>query len=143
MGCAPAWQSKLGISREEYRAARKGCRWEARYRRLHAHPDAVFAWCQEEIVRSYEALEPGPRSAETLGACLTTRTQRIDEFEACMESEGWRFQGSWSPPPDAARELDEQLAHCSPDDGPGAMGSYADAVSACLSPEPAEADPAA
>ncbi|MDJ0848841.1 MAG: hypothetical protein QNK04_10725 [Myxococcota bacterium] len=138
MSCAPPLQRQLGISRDEYRAAREGCRWEARYRRLHAHPDAVFAWCQEEIARSFEALEPEQRNTGRLGTCLIRGIRHIDEFEACMESEGWRFRGDWSPPLDAPREREEQIAHCSGDEGPGAIGSYAEAVSACVSEEPAD-----
>ncbi len=132
ISCAPSLRTKLGISREEYRAAREGCRWEARYRRFSAHPDAVFRWCQEEIARSFEALEPEQRDSEVLGSCLTAGTQRIDEFEGCMEAAGWSFRGTWSPPPEAALTQEEQIESCSAEAGPGRLESYAESVSVCI-----------
>ena len=67
-----------------------------------------------------------------LGSCLERGTQRIDEFEGCMEAAGWSFSGTWSPPPEAALTQEEQIESCSAEASPARLESYAESVSACL-----------
>lgn len=89
-----------------------------------------------EIPRVYGELDDERRDPARLEHCLALNHERIESFETCMEADGWRFtgqpEGAWSKPGATPEELHAQLPRCGPETGPGALGSFTEAVSGCL-----------